>query len=109
MHAVHGAAARHAFRVEKSASQFPGNLLHGYRTDGFTRFNSFSYAAFGEATWHVTDALSVTGGIRYTYEDKDGSFSSTVAVHNTRVFPNSTRAEPSAHSTKCGVIRTSRI
>lgn len=61
------------------APQFPGNLLDGYRTDGFTRFNTFSYAAFGEATWHVTEALSVTGGIRYTYEDKDGSFASDVS------------------------------
>ena len=61
------------------APQFPTNLLDGYRTDGFTRFNTFSYAAFGEATWHVTEALSVTGGIRYTYEDKDGSYASTVS------------------------------
>ncbi|HWU54223.1 MAG TPA: TonB-dependent receptor [Rhizomicrobium sp.] len=61
------------------APQFPSNLLDGYRTDGFTRFNTFSYAAFGEATWHVTEALSVTGGIRYTYEDKDGSYNSTVS------------------------------
>ena len=61
------------------APQFPANLLDGYRTDGNTKFTSNSYAAFGEATWHVTDALSVTGGIRYTYEDKDGSFASTVS------------------------------
>jgi len=61
------------------APQFPTNLLDGYRTDGNTRFNTFSYAAFGEATWHVTEALSVTGGVRYTYEDKDGSFASDVS------------------------------
>ena len=61
------------------APQFPTNLLDGYRTDGFTRFNTFSYAAFGEAIWHVTEALSVTGGIRYTYEDKDGSYTSDVS------------------------------
>ena len=54
-------------------------MLDGYRTDGSTKFTSSSYAAFGEATWHVTDALSVTGGIRYTYEDKYGSFASTVS------------------------------
>jgi len=61
------------------APQFPANLLDGYRTDGFTRFNTFSYAAFGEATWHITNDLSVTGGIRYTYEDKDGSYNTTVS------------------------------
>lgn len=61
------------------APQFPANLLDGYRTDGATKFTSSSYAAFGEATWHVTEALSITGGIRYTYEDKDGSFASDVS------------------------------
>ena len=61
------------------APQFPANLLDGYRTDGATKFISSSYAAFGEATWHVTEALSVTGGIRYTYEEKDGSFASDVS------------------------------
>ena len=57
----------------------PSNLLDGYRTDGKTKFTSKSYAAFGEATWHVTDKLAVTGGLRYTQEDKDGTFASTVS------------------------------
>ena len=57
----------------------PGNLLDGYRTDGHTRFHSDSYAAFGEAIWHVTDKLDVTAGIRYTDEEKDGRFDSTVS------------------------------
>jgi iron complex outermembrane receptor protein len=29
------------------------------------------YAAFGEATWHATDRLSVTGGVRYYKFDED--------------------------------------
>lgn len=41
----------------------------------FTRFiddrqNTKSYAAFGQATYNVTDRLSFTAGLRYTYEDK---------------------------------------
>ena len=56
----------------------PSNLLDSYGTDGHTRFSSKSYAAFGEATWHVTDRFSISGGVRYTYEDKYGSFASTV-------------------------------
>ncbi len=35
---------------------------------------SNSAAAFGNATWHVTDALSLTGGLRYTHEDKSTDF-----------------------------------
>ncbi|MEN3953302.1 TonB-dependent receptor [Iodidimonas sp. SYSU 1G8] len=33
-----------------------------------------SYAAYGQATWNVTDRLGLTGGLRYTYEKKTGSF-----------------------------------
>ena len=57
---------------------FPSNLLDGYGTDGRTRFHTNSYAAFGEATWHVTSRLSLTTGLRYTGEDKEGSYASTV-------------------------------
>jgi iron complex outermembrane receptor protein len=57
----------------------PGNLLDGYVTDGRTRFESNSYAAFGEASWHVTDNVDVTGGLRYTVENKSGRFDSTVS------------------------------
>ena len=60
------------------APAFPSNLLDGYGTDGRTRFHTNSYAAFAEATWHATSRLSLTGGLRYTAEDKDGSYSSTV-------------------------------
>ncbi|WP_298091402.1 TonB-dependent receptor [uncultured Sphingomonas sp.] len=30
-------------------------------------------AAYGQATWHVTDALDLTGGLRYTYDRKNGT------------------------------------
>ena len=57
----------------------PSNLLEGYRTEGHTKFKSDSYAAFGELVWHVTDRLSVSPGLRYTYEDKHGTFDSQVS------------------------------
>ncbi len=57
----------------------PGTLLDGYGTDGHTRFHSDSYAAFGEATWHLTDKLAATAGLRYTQEEKNGRFASTVS------------------------------
>ncbi len=57
----------------------PGNLLDGYVTEGHTRFKSDSYAAFGELNWHVTDRLSISPGLRYTYEEKDGTFESQVS------------------------------
>jgi iron complex outermembrane receptor protein len=42
--------------------------LPGIAVDNAT--NNDAYAAFGQATFHLTDVFSVTGGLRYTYETK---------------------------------------
>ena len=49
-------------------------LLDGYQSDGTTDFRTTSYAAFGEVTWRPLPRLAVTGGIRYTHEDKLGTY-----------------------------------
>ncbi|WP_408988100.1 TonB-dependent receptor [Sphingomonas sp. SUN019] len=56
----------------------PGNLLDGYGTDGRTDFRSDSYAAFGEVNWRPIDRLTLTGGLRYTYEEKEGTYDTFV-------------------------------
>ena len=33
-----------------------------------------SYAGYGQATWNASDALSLTLGLRYTVDEKDGAF-----------------------------------
>lgn len=38
-----------------------------------------SYAAYGQATWHITSALDLIGGLRFTYEQKTGTFVQTVS------------------------------
>jgi iron complex outermembrane receptor protein len=38
--------------------------------DTFSNVTTDSYAAFGQATWHATSRLDLTGGIRGTYETK---------------------------------------
>ncbi|KCZ86091.1 putative TonB-dependent receptor [Hyphomonas adhaerens MHS-3] len=35
--------------------------------------NTSSLSAFGQVTWHVSDVLRLTGGLRYSEEDKDAS------------------------------------
>lgn len=60
------------------APQFPANLLDGYGTDGSTRFRTDSYAAFGEVDWRVTDSLRLSGGLRYTQEDKSANYDTIV-------------------------------
>ena len=56
----------------------PGNLLDGYGTDGHVDFNSDSYAAFGEVNWRPIDALTISSGLRYTCEQKTGTYATTV-------------------------------
>lgn len=57
----------------------PANLLDGYGQDGHTDFRTLSLAAFAEANWRVLPRLTLTGGLRYTHEDKDGYYSTTVS------------------------------
>jgi iron complex outermembrane receptor protein len=56
------------------AAIFPANT-------GITdnRHESFSYAGFGQATLHVTDQVSLTGGLRLSYEEKtrEGDFTTS--------------------------------
>ena len=52
----------------------PANLLDGYQTDGTTDFRTSSYGVFGEVTWRPVYGLAITGGVRYTYEEKDGRY-----------------------------------
>jgi len=56
------------------SAALPGNLLDGYGSDGRTDFQSNSYAAFGEVNWRPLPRVTLTGGLRYTYEDKTGSY-----------------------------------
>jgi len=49
----------------------------GIVSESDPRINSF--AAYGQAVWHVTPDLDLTGGVRYTYEEKTGTFFQNVA------------------------------
>jgi iron complex outermembrane receptor protein len=57
----------------------PSNLVDGYRSDFQADSTTKSYAAFGQVTWNVTDRLSITPGLRYTYEEKDARYVGTVS------------------------------
>lgn len=62
-----------------NATPVPANLLDGYGQDGRTDFRSSSYAAFGEVNWRVLTDITATIGLRYTHEDKDGYYATTVS------------------------------
>ncbi len=61
------------------AVPIPRNLLDGYGQFGDSRFEMDSYAAFGELGWRATDRLTATLGVRYTYEDKQGTYATQVS------------------------------
>ncbi len=75
------AAARYLIGTTTGANNtaVPANLLDGYGQDGRTDFRTQSYAAFGEMNWRIIDSVTVTGGLRYTQEDKDGYYTTTVS------------------------------
>jgi iron complex outermembrane receptor protein len=52
----------------------PSLVGNGYALDFTGQYNTTSLAAFGQATWHITSQLNLTGGLRYTYDIKDGAF-----------------------------------
>lgn len=51
---------------------FNGSYAAG--VDSFARIRTESYAAFANADLKISDQLSLTGGIRYNIEDKNGSY-----------------------------------
>ncbi|WP_404476360.1 TonB-dependent receptor [Novosphingobium sp. BL-52-GroH] len=53
--------------------------LNGYTIVGHSKPVTNSYAAFGQAIWHITPTIDLTGGLRYTYETKTGYFEQTVS------------------------------
>jgi iron complex outermembrane receptor protein len=83
---IYGSAA--AYWLLNPAS-FPGatipvnpalgqTLLDGYGQIGSSSFKVKSYAAFGEANYGFTDRVTATLGLRYTFEDKQGSYATQV-------------------------------
>ena len=48
----------------------PGTVFAGFGADDTYRQNAESLAFFTNNTWHATDALDLTLGLRYTSEDK---------------------------------------
>jgi iron complex outermembrane receptor protein len=56
----------------------PRNLLDGYGQIGNSSFGMKSYAAFGELNYGFTERLTATLGLRYTQEDKEGTYATQV-------------------------------
>ena len=82
--------ARTAYGRDFAAWNFPAatpavtlatlnQALSGLEADSFSDPVTKSLAAFGQVDWHITDRLTLTGGLRYTHEFKRGSFTRFLA------------------------------
>ncbi len=54
----------------------------GFQANSAAEPITHSYAAFGQATWHATEAFSVTAGLRFTHEDRSASYNQYTAAGN---------------------------
>ncbi|QDE39465.1 TonB-dependent receptor [Luteibacter pinisoli] len=76
---VYGPAATYWLVSTTSFPNMPDNLADGYGQYGTSHYRMKSYAAFGEVNYQFTDRLTGTIGARYTYEDKNGTYATTVS------------------------------
>ncbi len=71
--------------------------LNGFEANSYSEPVTKSYALFGQASWKITDALSLTGGLRYTHEDKSGVYRQYwVAGTDLSTLPTATAAAATA-------------
>jgi iron complex outermembrane receptor protein len=57
----------------------PALILNGVSKVDTNRYHTTSLAAYGQATIHLTDALSLTGGLRYSHDNKRGNYSAVAS------------------------------
>lgn len=87
---AYGAAAPDWFRGATNALPLAtwNAALNGFKATSYSSPETRSYAAFGQTTWHISGALSLTTGLRYTHEDKSGEYrQDQVAGLNISAFP----------------------
>ena len=71
---LYGSRAADWFLAPTTNAAVGAAALNGYDVVSHSRPVTDSYAAFAQTTWHVTGAVDLTTGLRYTYETKSGYF-----------------------------------
>ena len=75
---VQGPAASRWLLNPSSALSLNPAVLDGLRADNDIRLDNTSAAIFGQASWKITDALTLQPGARLNYDKKKGLYSSVV-------------------------------
>lgn len=74
----HGAASsRWSISPSNALSQDP-SVLNGLTAINIQQLSNTSLALFGQASWKVTDALTIQPGVRINYDKKSGLYDRTV-------------------------------
>ncbi len=71
------AASRWLINPSSALSQDP-SVLNGLTAANDIRLKNFSGAIFGKLNWNLTDAFTLSPGVRLNYDDKTGSYISVV-------------------------------
>ncbi|MEH3105370.1 MAG: TonB-dependent receptor [Sphingomonas phyllosphaerae] len=71
------AASRWLINPSSALSRDP-SVLNGLTAANDIRLNNFSGAIFGKVNWNLTDAFTLSPGVRLNYDDKTGSYVSVV-------------------------------
>jgi iron complex outermembrane receptor protein len=53
--------------------------LNGYEVNSYSEPQTKTVAAFGQTDWHIAPTLTLTTGLRFTHEEKKGTFQQWVA------------------------------
>jgi len=70
MGALRWVAGAYYLDTEMQARSNTENASGGTYSDQHIRTDGYTWAAFGQLTWSLTDTFRVTAGARYTYEEK---------------------------------------
>ncbi|OYU36860.1 TonB-dependent receptor [Novosphingobium sp. PASSN1] len=66
--------------------------LNGYEVNSTSEPRTKSFAVFGQTDWHVTPTVTLTTGLRFTHEDKTGTFQQWVAsAPDITAFPDAAK------------------
>ena len=70
---AYGAAAPSWF-LPTTPAAIADAALNGFEANSTSTPETKSYAAFGQASWNITPGLSLTAGLRFTHEKKQGAY-----------------------------------
>jgi len=86
------------WNLAPSANAATPGLLNGLGSNAFIDFTNLSAAVFGQLQWAVTDRLRVLPGLRFNYDQKEGTY-------DQKVYGGLQTTDPALIAIKNGIAR----